>query len=209
MEAIFLEGKSIYLRLPCKEDLPLLLRWINDQEILKYIVNYLPMSEEAESKWIEKTTSNLREEITFVIVLKRTNESNISERRDQKVRLTDMPIGTLGLHKINWRNLTAETGALIGEKEYWGKGYGTEAKMLLLNYCFNTLGLHKICSSAISYNKRSIAYQKKTGAVVEGKRKKQLFRDGDYHDEILLAIFADTWRKIWKKEKSKYLKVTE
>jgi RimJ/RimL family protein N-acetyltransferase len=88
---------------------------------------------------------------------------------------------------------------MIGEKEYWGKGYGTEAKMLLLHYAFDTLNLRKICSSVISFNERSHKYSLKCGYKEEGRRKAQLFRDGKYWDEIQLAVFRKDWLLLWKK----------
>ena len=71
--------------------------------------------------------------------------------------------------------------------------------MFLLNYTFNELGLHKICSSAWGFNDRSVMYNKKCGYKVEGKKKKQVFHNGKYWDEILLAVFKKDWEPVWKK----------
>lgn len=105
----------------------------------------------------------------------------------------------MAIHQIDWVNGTATTGAMIGEKEYWGKGYGSEAKMLLLDYAFNRLGLRKICSNVIAFNGRSKRYSEKCGYREEARRKAQFFRDGTYHDEIWLAVFRENWLPLWKK----------
>jgi len=103
----------------------------------------------------------------------------------------------MGLHQIDFIHGTAVTGAIIGEKEYQGKGYGTDAKMTLLNYAFNTLNLRKVCSDVISFNKRSLAYSKKCGYKIEGRQKQQFYRSGKYYDRVFLAIFRKNWPKIW------------
>src|SRR3712207_92303 len=54
------------------------------------------------------------------------------------------PIGTAGLRDINYAHGTAERGMGIGEADCWGKGYGTEATRLLLDYAFDALGLRNV-----------------------------------------------------------------
>ena len=95
----------------------------------------------------------------------------------------------------------ATTGALIGDKDYWGKGFGTDAKMILLDYAFNTLGLRKILSAVIDYNKRSLRYSLHCGYKIEGVRKKQIFRNGRFRDEFMLAVFKKDWLPIWRRYK--------
>ncbi len=105
----------------------------------------------------------------------------------------------MGIHRINWKDRTATTGAVIGEKAYWGKGYGSEAKKLLLDYAFNELNLRKICSGALAFNGRSQAYSKKCGYEVEGVLKQHIFKNGEYHDLVQLAVFKEQWLPLWKK----------
>jgi RimJ/RimL family protein N-acetyltransferase len=179
---VFLKGKKVILR-PLRKatDFELCLRWINDPEINQYLVVYMPVTEKKEEEWFENLASNPNEIVLGI----ETPEGRL--------------IGTMGLHNINGKNRTAFTGALIGEKECWGKGYGTDAKMTLLHYAFNTLNLRKINSSVYAFNQRSLKYNLKCGYKIEGVRKKQIFRNGKYHDEILIAVFKDDWLPLWKK----------
>ncbi len=108
-------------------------------------------------------------------------------------------IGTMGLHDVSWKDRVATTGALIGEKAYWGQGYGTDAKMTLLDYAFNTLNLRKICSSVLEFNERSLRYNLHCGYRVEGRRKQQHFHNGRYWDEILLGLFQEDWQPVWER----------
>lgn len=104
----------------------------------------------------------------------------------------------MGLHEINWINRNAVTGTLIGEKEHRGKGYGTDAKMLLLDFAFNALGLHKVCSRVFAFNGRSRRYGEKCGYTVEGVLKEQHFHNGEFHDELVMAVFRRDWLPLWE-----------
>ena len=111
----------------------------------------------------------------------------------------------MGLSDIAWKDGTGHTGALIGEKDCWGKGYGTEAKMLLLHWAFTELNLRKITSSVIAFNKRSQRYLKKTGYVVEGVQKKQNFVHNRYCDCLLMAVFKRDFMPLWRTFKKEHL----
>lgn len=178
---VFLADGTVTLRPVLKEDIPRLLKWINDPEIRYFVATYLPMMENDEDQWFENLSKKKDSNIVLVIEV------------DKK------PIGTMGIHGINWKDRVGTTGALIGEKEYWDKGYGGKAKKLLLEYAFNILNLRKICSSVIEYNIRSFKYSLKCGYKEEGRLKKHIFRNGQYWDIINLAIFDEDWREMQKK----------
>ncbi|MDO8557551.1 MAG: GNAT family protein [Candidatus Jorgensenbacteria bacterium] len=177
----FLRGKKVTLRPVVKEDVPRFLVWINDPDVRQYLSMYLPVMEADEQAWFENLSKSKETDIVFLIIA------------------DDQPIGCMGIHRINWKDKTAITGAFIGEKKYWGKGYGTEAKMLLLNYAFNSLNLRKVCASVLSFNGRSHAYQLKCGYKEEGRRKQQVYKNGRYWDEIFTAVFKKDWLPLWRK----------
>lgn len=178
---VFIKGKNISLRPLHEDDLPLLTKWINDADTTQYLTIHLPMSESDERAWLAGHANRKDTDIVLGIVA------------DNKL------IGTMGIHQIHWRDRTATTGAYIGEPQYRGKGIGTEAKMLLLNYAFNTLNLHRINSGAIEFNARSIRYNEKCGYVVEGRRRQNFYRNGRYYDEVLLGVLKEDWLPLWEK----------
>jgi len=178
---VFLRGKKTILRPIEESDVPLLTKWINDPEVRQFLTVNMPMMHLAEKKWVEGLVDRKGGIVLAVTLLDGTH------------------IGMMGLHDINHIDGTATTGAFIGEKKYWGKGYGTDAKMQLLNYAFNTLNLRKICSRVIAFNGRSIAYSKHCGYVDDGVQKKHVFKDGEYHDIVQLALWKDAWLPYWKK----------
>ncbi len=178
---VFRTGKKVILRPMRKStDLEACLRWINDPEVTRFLVARFPTTETMEVEWFDSQGKSKNDVILAIETLPE-----------------HVLIGTMGLHRISWEDGVATTGAIIGEKEYWGKGYGKEAKMLLLDYAFNTLNLRKICSSVKAFNGRSLSYNKRCGYQEEGRRVKQFFVDGEYHDEILLAVFREDWLPLW------------
>jgi len=185
----FLEAKRVYLRPLTKKDIFFLQRWINDEEVRQYLNRYLPAMETEEEEWLEHIHKNRKCHVVLMICLAEG----------------DKPIGTMGIHRINHKDGVASTGAMIGEKSCWGKGYGTEAKMILLNYAFNTLNLRKVCSSVFAFNGRSQKYNKKCGYTIEGVRKKHHFVNGKYVDEVLMAVFKKDFMPLWRKFKKEHL----
>ncbi len=182
--AIFRKGKKVILRPIEKADVPLMYMWQNDPEVTRFLVRNFPLTMQNEEDWVEKLSKNSQTEVVLAIEV-----------------IGGPFIGTMGLHKINWVNRTATTGTAIGNKDYQGKGFGTDAKMILLDYAFNTLGLRKINSAAIAFNARSIGFNTHCGYKEEGRLKDQIYCDGEYHDEVLLAVFKEDWSPLWEEYK--------
>jgi RimJ/RimL family protein N-acetyltransferase len=176
-----LKGKKIVLRVVEKNDLPSLLLWFNDPEVIQYLQFYLPLTELYEEKWLERNSLS-EKDVVFVI-------EAIMEDGSLK------PIGICGLHGIEWKNRRATIGIAIGDKEFWSNGYGTEAIKILIEYAFNELNLQRIESSAYDFHERSIAMQKKVGFQVEGRRRQAIFKNGRYVDEVMLGILKEEWKK--------------
>ena len=173
---------KVYLRPLEKSDAKKTCCWVNNPEVRQFLScqNFISLFEE--EKWIESANKKKNEEPLAIAV-----------------KGTDLPIGVIGMVGIDWRNRRATTGALIGEKEYWGKGYGTEAKLLLLKHAFDTLGLEKICSEVLSTNPRSKAYLEKTGYKEEGCLRQHFLVNGKKVDAYVMALFREDFYPIWKK----------
>ena len=188
-KVVFLRGQKVTLRPLEKEDVEKISIWANDPEVTRFLSMTMPLTGGQEEGWIESLSKDDR---NIVLAIEVDGEH----------------IGNMGIHGIDWVHRTATTGAMIGEKDYWGKGYGTDAKMILLDYAFNTLGLRKICSSVYEFNKRSLQYNLHCGYKVEGRKKKQLFTKGKYWDEIVLGLFKKDWLPYWRDYKKGLKKVS-
>jgi RimJ/RimL family protein N-acetyltransferase len=160
---------------PIRRDLlPLYQRWINDFEVTRTLGARLqPMTWEAEEAWYERA-SRSEGEVLFTIY----------------ERATLRPIGNTGLHDLDPCHRTAEFGILIGEKECWGKGYGTEVTRLMLDYGFNGLGLHNIMLTVYSFNERGLRAYARAGFREIGRRREAFRLGGDAYDVVYMDSLA-------------------
>ena len=181
MSNVFLTGNTTTLRPLSVDDVPLLTKWINNEETRRYLNRKFPLTDLDEKAWVEKTCILPKTPRDVVMII---------ETKD-----TTTPIGIMGLHNISWIHRNATTGSMIGDKEYRGKGYASDAKMTLLKYTFETLGMHKIISYAYTKNTKSIEYSKRCGYVVEATLREELFHEGVWEDMTVLACFYEGWKK--------------
>ena len=170
-----IKGKLVQLRPIQRGDISYFLQWFNDPEVTQYLGMYLPMTEMAEQKFIEELGTS-RAAIDALLII----ETNDNEKCK--------PIGTIGLHGINSKDHNATFGIALGDKQYWSKGYGTEAAGLIIRYGFEQLNLHRISSSAWSFNERSIKMHLKAGFKEEGRRREAVYKNGAYHDEVMFGL---------------------
>ncbi len=176
-----LRGKNVLLRPVRRSDLANFLKWFNDPEVIQYLSMYLPMTEMAEEKYIEDLgTTRANAVAAFVI--------------EAIVGSETKPIGNVGLHNINNKDRNASFGIAIGEKEYWSKGLGTEAARLIVAYGFDQLNLHRIGSSALGFNERSIRMHLAVGFAEEGRQRDGIFKNGNYTDLVLFGLLRSEWK---------------
>jgi RimJ/RimL family protein N-acetyltransferase len=100
------------------------------------------------------------------------------------------PIGVADLHRINHINRTAEYGILIGERDCWGRGYGTETTALLLEYGFAALDLHSILLTVFSYNERGIRAYTRAGFKEVGRWREAKRLAGRVYDIVYMDCLA-------------------
>ena len=83
----------------------------------------------------------------------------------------------------------------LGEREYWGKGYGTDAMKLALRFGFLELGLHRVSLDVFDYNPRGVKSYEKAGFKYEGRVREMIRRDGKRYDVIFMGVLRDEWLK--------------
>jgi len=110
------------------------------------------------------------------------------------LRADDRCIGMVGVESIDYLQQTAWTFSQLGPAEFRNQGYGTEAKHLLLEYCFDRLLLHVLCSTVFETNTRSAAALIKQGYREAGRLKWIDVKGGRYRDALLFDILRDEWR---------------
>lgn len=173
-------GQSIRLRHVEREDLPRFVEWLNDPEVRKGLMLYLPLSQAEEEQWFENMLSSPNEERPLVV--------------ETQIRDAWTMIGNCGFHNIDWRNRNAEMGIFIGDKSHWDQGFGTEVMRLLLRHGFKTLNLHRICLRVYENNPRAIRSYEKAGFVHEGRLRQAVFQDGEYLDLLYMSVLRPEWQ---------------
>ncbi|MFH1772646.1 MAG: GNAT family protein [Candidatus Omnitrophota bacterium] len=172
MEQPFITGKIIYLRGLGREDLPDVVKWINNPEVTHYLfMGDKPSNLESLTESWEKELRSPND-ISFAIV-------------DMK---KDELIGWTGIYTINWISRSAEYRVFIGNKNYWSKGIGTEAARLLIEYAFNKLNLNRVWLGVNAEHKGALKSYGKAGFIKEGVLRQELFRNGKYYDVIRMGI---------------------
>jgi RimJ/RimL family protein N-acetyltransferase len=165
-------GKLVALGPFVRDDLALYHRWINDFAVTRYYLDTpRPQTLEERAAWYERMSAGDPDNIDFLIY----------------ELATMRPIGRVGLEEISYQHRRASFGILIGEKDCWGKGYGTEATRLTLDYGFRLLGLHNIMLSVSSANTAAIQAYTRAGFHVIGARR-ECRREGD---QTLDSLFMD------------------
>lgn len=105
----------------------------------------------------------------------------------------DRLIGFVALRGIRWNQRDAWVGIGIGEAEYWGKGYGTDAMRLALRYAFMELSLERVSLGVFTSNQRAVRSYEKAGFIPEGIERQSTHRDGKTEDVLNMGILRQEW----------------
>lgn len=108
-------------------------------------------------------------------------------------------LGFITLEDIFWRNGNAWVGIGVGERAYWGKGYGTEAMRLISRYAFEELDLHRLSLTVFEYNARALRSYQKAGFVEEGRFRGFIARDGRRWDLVFMGLLREEWVSVINK----------
>jgi RimJ/RimL family protein N-acetyltransferase len=175
-------GQRIRLRPVEKDDLPRYVKWFSDPDVRVHLDSYMPISQVQEEKWFER---------------------NLQEKEQQAWAIDAQPadmavgpwvhIGGCGFHKIDWRNSHAELGIAIGARDYWNRGYGTDAVATLAGWGFNTLNLHRVWLRVFADNTRAIRCYEKVGFQHEGRLRQDNYSNGAYRDTLLMGLLRGDW----------------
>jgi len=107
----------------------------------------------------------------------------------------DRVIGFIGLGRPQWTHGDAWLGIGLGDREYWGKGCGTDALRVMLRFAFTELNLHRVSLGVFEYNPRAVRSYEKAGFVLEGRTRQDVRRDGRYWDSLWMGILREEWER--------------
>jgi RimJ/RimL family protein N-acetyltransferase len=108
-------------------------------------------------------------------------------------RASDRLVGLTTFSSLDPDNSSVLFHITIGERDAWGRGYGTETAELMLAHAFERIGLHRVGLAVFAFNERAIHAYQKAGFRVEGRLRDAITRDGRYWDEIQMGVLREEW----------------
>lgn len=108
---------------------------------------------------------------------------------------TNQHIGNIKLDNFDKETNLMDLGILIGNKNFWGKGYGKSACILMIDYGFNVMNLRKIWLAVYENNPAARILYEKLGFVTEGILRKHVYFNGSFYDKYIMGIFKDEWNQ--------------
>lgn len=170
---------SVYLRAAERSDIPSFTAWFNDWRTSRTLSARAPMSLASEEQWFERMLADQGKGGYFFVLC----------RFDD-----DAALGTVGLFELDLANGSAGLGISIGRPEDRGRGYGTDALHALLAFGFEQLRLERIWLDVYAINPGARRIYERVGFVLEGTKRRAVFREGRYLDLDFMSILADEWR---------------
>src|SRR4051812_33418625 len=175
-----LKGGRVDLRLATLEDCSArYLAWLQDPEVNRFL----------ETRWREQSLASIRE---FVAGMLESANDYLFAIEDAASRTH---IGNIKVGPINRTHLHADVSYFIGEKQYWGKGYATEAIALATAFAFERLKLNRVQAGLYEANGGSGRALEKVGYVLEGTFRRQLrtAANGSWQDHLWYGLLKDEW----------------
>jgi len=173
-------GERVRLTAPQPDDAQFFARWNEDSEYMRQVDTDFARPRSVQD--YEELTKTMRSGGNSVLFHIRTLDE-------------DRLIGFVAIHNIEWNNAAGVISIGIGDPNYRGKGYGSEAMRLVLDYAFNELNLYRLGLDVIGDNARAIRAYEKLGFRCEGAMRKAVHRDGVRVDRLIMGILREEWVK--------------
>jgi RimJ/RimL family protein N-acetyltransferase len=174
----FIVGENLYLRGLEKSDLTgNMFQWANDAEVTHYMfMGGMPNTIEQLEEEYEQLIRSPKD-VVFAVVDKES----------------DTHIANVGLYCIEWIGRSAELRIVIGERDFWGRGYGTEATKLTVAYGFEKLNLNSVYLGVNAEHVGAIKAYQNAGFVREGTMRQYIYRNSRYYDAIRMSILREEY----------------
>ena len=155
-----------------------IIKWNNDSEIQR-LGNYQPVQLRSEKKIKDEADKRSGNEGAYRFAIRTLDGDNF--------------IGAVSLWIGLWGRGEAWLGIFVGEREYLGRGYGTDAMHLAVQFGFIELNLDRISLGLHAFNERALKSYLKVGFVIEGRERGVFLRDGVRYDDLTMGLLRDEW----------------
>lgn len=163
--------EQIYLRPMTEEDTDLVVAWRNKPDVRSNFIYQADFTREGHLYWLHE-----------VVEKGRACQMIICDKEK------DIPLGSVYIRDIDHIHHKGEYGIFLGEEAARGRGIGTEAAKLMIQYGFEQLGLHRIYLRALAGNRQAIRSYEKAGFLQEGYLKDDVCIHGKFVDIVWMAI---------------------
>ncbi len=167
------ESETVALRPITYADTADIVRWRNVDEVRTHFIYQELFTAERHERWMQEEVETGRV-VQMIIVDKSSQQS----------------VGSVYIRDISKQHRKGEYGIFIGEENARGKGIGTLAAQLMLQYAFGTMGLHKVFLRVFADNPQAVRSYEKAGFIQEAYLKEDVCIDGTFRDVILMAKIA-------------------
>jgi RimJ/RimL family protein N-acetyltransferase len=180
---IFMQSERLWFRAPEATDLERLAGWINHPDIRRYLAQRVfPINLEAEREWLQNVSRQpqgaAREHVVMLFGLLGKEE----------------PIGSAGLHGINWIVRRAEFGILIGDPAQWSRRFGREVTRRMAQYAFEDLNLNRVELRVNARNVRGRKAYEAAGFTLEATLRQATYADGQFDDILVMSLLREEWQ---------------
>jgi len=114
------------------------------------------------------------------------------------VKETDELIGFGSIIYIDWINKSDHCPSMIGDRKYWSKGYGSEARLLLLDFAFSERGFNRIWALILENNIASRRMFEKCGYKTEGVLRQSIYKNGKFQNQVIMSNLQEEFYQMLK-----------
>ena len=158
------------------DDLEMILNWRTMPEVSKYMYTDFEPSMEKQKEWYDRLSAD-------------------KSRKDWVISVDDEDVGLLSIVKIDDVNRRCEWAYYLGSPNVRGKGIGKNVELNVHEFVFDNLGLNKLCCEVLKENELVVKIHEKYGSKVEGNRRQQIFKNGEFLDIVEMGILREDWEK--------------
>jgi RimJ/RimL family protein N-acetyltransferase len=185
-ERKIIQGEKISLRPMKPKEVELIYRWANNPDVMPY--------------WYGRRRTWYGRRRTLKQIKDDWKPHYFSDKdphsgRCFAIEVNDEPIGMVNYNKIDRENKSVDMDIMIGQKEQWDKGYGTDALKTFCGFLFIKFKLNRIWLGAYIYNVRAIRAYEKAGFKKEGILREEALINGKFVDSVLLSILRKEFKK--------------
>lgn len=174
---------AIILRGLDERDLEKVMRWRMKPEITRYMYTDPDLNMKKQKKWFRKVSSD-------------------DSYRYWVIQVDNVDIGVMYLTNIDFENRKCSWGYYIANDSFRGRGLARALEYSLYEYVFEEMNFNKLWCEVLKQNEKVIKIHQKYGSEIEGELKQHIYKNGEFHDVVRMAITKDKWDRI--KNNSEY-----